>query len=134
MAWPGESSHTTISSGSYVCARALASASAKKRSLYAGIRIETSGPAATASGLWAGRGRLHDLVENLVLADHAELEPRALLDRLGAALQVAHFDFQRVVARLHRGDHLALLLERAIELANPRPAGLAEAQRTLEPG
>src|SRR6202030_3317016 len=45
-----ESSHTTIAILQHTCARALPSASLKKRSLYAGMRIETlSASLSTAS-------------------------------------------------------------------------------------
>src|SRR5438034_4565840 len=104
MPRPAESSRTTISKESKACARALSKASAKKRSLYAGIRIETRGTddatMARCLLLPRRRRRLHDLVEDLVLLDHAELEARALLDGVQSLLEVAHLGVERVVARL----------------------------------
>src|SRR5262249_15297690 len=50
IALPGESSHTTISISGPDCARALSNASPKKRSLYAGMRIETRGVPTESAG------------------------------------------------------------------------------------
>ena len=56
---------------------------------------------------WPAPRRLQ-LEEHLVVADHAELGARALLDGLGARLQVAHVGVERLVARLELGVGLAL--------------------------
>ena len=56
-----------------------------------------------------------DLEEHFVLADHAELGARALLDRLVAGLQVAHVGVERVVARLELRVRLALRRELPID-------------------
>src|SRR5579859_2746692 len=128
IASPSESSQTTISSDLKSCASALASASEKKRSLYAGIRIETRGDTSSARR----RPRRDHLVEDLVLLDHAEVEARVLLDRLEALLQVADLGVHRVVARLQFRVRVALLRERPVELPDPRPASLAEPQRILQ--
>src|SRR5689334_9848995 len=91
------------------------------------MRIETRGAAGSATLL-----ARHDLVEDLVAADHAELQAGALLDRPGALLQVAHFRVERVVARLELRVGLALLRDASLELPHARPAALAEPQRILQ--
>ena len=87
-------------------------------------RASALGPARAAGGTGAGAvaagavPRLQ-LEEHLVLADHAELRARALLDRLGAGLEVAHVGVERVVARLELGVGLALRAELAVESRAP---------------
>src|SRR5258706_11636458 len=91
------------------------------------------GQESPSARLPAGRiGGRDDLVEDLVLLDHAELEAGALLDRFESLLQVAHLGVERVVARLEACVVVALLDEAAIELPHPEPASLAEPERILE--
>jgi hypothetical protein len=78
------------------------------------------------------RRRRNDLVEDLVLPDHAELEARALLDRLEALFQVTNLGVECVVARLQLRVLVLLRREAAVELPDPQPAALADPERVLE--
>src|SRR5260221_6163824 len=83
-------------------------------------------------GLAPGGAGLDDLVEDLVLLHHAELEAGALLDRRVAFLEVAHLGVERVVTRLEARVALLLLREASLELPHPCPASLAQPQRVLQ--
>src|SRR5512145_3319976 len=75
---------------------------------------------------------VHDLEEDLVLPDHAELEARPLLDRLEALLQIAHLRVECGVACLERVVLLALRRELPVVLPDAHPAALAEPERVLD--
>ncbi len=77
---------------------------------------------------------LAELEEDLVLPHHAELRARALLDRLVAALEVAHVGVERIVARLQPRVSIPLRRELPVELAHLQPAALAEPHRILQRG
>src|SRR4029079_7950108 len=59
-------------------------------------------------GFLHARADALDLEEYFVVADHAELGARALLDRLVARLEVANVRVERVVARLELRVRVAL--------------------------
>src|SRR5450631_4755187 len=80
----------------------------------------------------AGVGGRNDLVEDLVLANHAQLESRALLERFHSLFQIPHLRVERVVTRLEFHVGVALLREAAVQFPHPRPASPAEPQRILQ--
>src|SRR5476649_2790223 len=80
----------------------------------------------------AGVGGRNDLVEDLVLADHAQLESRALLDGFHSLFQIPHLYVEHVVARLELHVGVALLREAAVELPHSCPASPPQPQRILQ--
>src|SRR6185503_2952818 len=78
------------------------------------------------------RGHITGLVEDLVLLDHPELVAGALLDRLGAGLEVLHLRREAAVAPLELGVLPLLLLDHFLELPCPKPAALPQPQRDLD--
>src|SRR6185436_11515687 len=74
----------------------------------------------------------NDLKKNLVAADEAELVARALLDRLGAGLQVAHLGIEGAVAPLELRVLRLLGLELVLQAPRGEPASLAEPERILD--
>src|SRR5687767_4778206 len=66
------------------------------------------------------------LVEDLVGPHHAELLAGALLDRLGAGLEVLHLDGERGVAPLELRVLRFLRRKLAVDLGSAQPAALAE--------
>src|SRR5436305_12568858 len=72
------------------------------------------------------------LVEDFVGARHAELVARALLDRLGAGLEVAHFGGERGVAHLELGIPALPGGYLPVELPGAQPPALAEPKRVLD--
>ncbi len=77
---------------------------------------------------------LEHLEEDLVLADHAELDPGPLLDRGGALLEVPHLGIEGCVARAQPRVMRALLLQPPLQIAHRGPATLAHPQRILQRG
>src|SRR5262245_35370065 len=82
------------------------------------------------------RGRalrpIHDLEENLVLPDHAQLEAGPFLDRLKSLFQVANLGIERGVARLQRLVLRSLRAELPVVFPHPRPAALPEPEWILD--
>src|SRR5256885_11064470 len=72
------------------------------------------------------------LEEDLVVAHHAEVAARALLDRLAALLEIPHLGGEARVARLALGV-LGLLFRKAVfDLPGAQPAALSEPKRILD--
>src|SRR4051812_47137213 len=76
--------------------------------------------------------RLLDLEEYFVLPHHSKLVARALLDGLGALLEVAHLGRQPGIADLELAVFLFFFLKIRFNLPGPQPATLAEPERVLD--
>src|SRR6267143_1026879 len=78
------------------------------------------------------RGLILDLEEHLVLPDHSQLRARALLDRLGALLEVADLGGERRVAALQLEIPRPFDLQLALQAPRRQPAALAQPERVLD--
>src|SRR5438105_6419718 len=72
------------------------------------------------------------LVEDFVGTRHAELVARALLDRLGAGLEVAHLGGERGVTHLERGIPAFPRGYLPVEVPGAQPPALAKPERVLD--
>src|SRR6185503_14196837 len=88
----------------------------------------------TAPELGLRRLRLlvDDLDEDLVLAHQAELVAGALLDRVGAGLEVLHLGGKAGVAYLELAVLVARRVDLPLDLPDAQPAALAEPERDLD--
>ena len=78
-------------------------------------------------------GLVDDLEEDFVVPDHAELVARALLDRLGALLEVAHLggERRRCAPRAGRSSP-SRASSSLVHVPGAQPAALAEPERVLD--
>ena len=80
---------------------------------------------------WRHLALAHDLHENLVLLDHAQLIAGTLLDRAGAVLQVAHFGFEFGVTGFQFHILLIRLRDLRFHVGNAQPAAFARPEGKL---
>src|SRR5262245_11079238 len=76
--------------------------------------------------------RVRVLEEDFVAAHHPELAARALLERLAALLEVAHFGGERGVTRLELTVPVLLSGQVLFQLPRAHPAALSDPERILD--
>ena len=79
-----------------------------------------------------GGAFLDDLEEDLVLTNHAELDPGPLLDGRSALLEIPDLGVESRVACAQAAVMLALRLQLPLQVAHRGPAALAHPQRILQ--
>jgi hypothetical protein len=77
---------------------------------------------------------VHDVKENLVLLDHAQLTARSLFNGLVSLFEVAHFRIQRGITHLQFLVELMLPRHLLIDFPYFKPAPLPQPQRILQQG
>ncbi|MNJ61400.1 hypothetical protein D3C77_571850 [compost metagenome] len=70
--------------------------------------------------------------EHFAFAHHAQFTARTLFDGPGAPFKIAHFSFQRRIARAQAFIGLALLGHLALQIPDLEPAALTQPQRVLD--
>jgi hypothetical protein len=77
---------------------------------------------------------VHDVKENFVLLDHAQLAARSLFNGLMSLFEVAHFRIERGIAHLQFLVDFVLPRYLLIDFPYSKPTPLPQPQRVLQQG
>jgi hypothetical protein len=77
---------------------------------------------------------VHNVKENFILLDHAQLVPRSLFNGLMSLFEVPHFGIQGCIAHLQFSVALVLPRHLLIDFPYFQPATLPQPQRVLQKG